>query len=311
VKLKTVPRTDVSLVYEMYPGNRLLGLPEWYKFFYGLHPESNYVLHSIYLFNNRINVTFRDEHGEEMDNDIFIERINPYTLAFLSILEDREWEELLDAAKRYSKELYDNMFVYREASPMLKDIVDEPEPDIKMRSFDVEKVVLDKQFIEDAIAKAKKALGKPPSIVRDVITIFDDPYTNDARYIVIDIAPGPDSYVIIDIMLSLNKEVVLPKEVAHVPVFLPSTSLTVNRVDVYYHSIHVWTSFNTRGGLEDTKWTVIRGGKANMASLLLASYVLSEEDWEKIIDKLTYCLWFTEIAYRKFKRASVVLNMLK
>ncbi|WP_288005896.1 hypothetical protein [Thermofilum sp.] len=47
VGLKTVLGTRISPVHELYPGNRLLGLPEWYKFFYGLYPEKDYSLHSI------------------------------------------------------------------------------------------------------------------------------------------------------------------------------------------------------------------------------------------------------------------------
>jgi hypothetical protein len=288
--------TRISPVHELYPGNRLLGLPEWYKFFYGLYPEKDYSLHSIYLYYDHINVTFRDEHGENIDKDIVIEWIDPYTLVFLSILEDNEWKELLDASERYSKELYDNVLVYHEATSMLKNIINEPEPDIRMRSFDVEKVVLDRQLVDDVVAKAQKAIGKPPSIVHD-ITIFEDPYIDDAYY------------VTIDMMLSLNKEVVLPREVAHEPVFLSSTTLTVNLVELFHHAIHVWTSYNA-GVLRD-KWTVIRGGKANMASLIVVSYILSEKEWREIIDKLTYYLWLTEVALRKLKRVSVVLNMLR
>jgi len=298
VDLKTVPVASVWPVHEIHPGNRSSGLPEWYKFFYGLYPEEDYVLHSIYLYHDHINVEFYDEYGEEVDKDIIIEWINPYTLVFLSILEDWEWKELLDAAKRYNTDLYDNMLIYHEAASMLKDIVYEPEPDIKMRSFDVEKVVLDKQLVDNVVARAQKALGKPPSIVHDELTVFEDPYMDDAYY------------VIIDMMLDLNKEVVLPGDVANVPVFLPSTSLTVNWVEVYNHAIRVRISYIS-GGLSDTEWTVIRGGKTNMASLLLASFTLSEETWKKIIDKLGRYLWLTEVAFRKLKIASVVLNMLR
>ena len=311
VDLKRVPGTDERLVREIHLHNRLLELPEWYKFFYGLHPESEYTLRSIYLFYDHINVTFRDEHGEDTDEDISIEWIHPRSLVFLSILEDEEWKELLDAAKCYNKELYDNLLVYREAASMLKDIVNEPEPDIRMRSFDVERVVLNRQFVEDVVARAQKALGKPPSIVHDEITIFEDPYMDNTRYVVVDITPGPDSYVIIDVRLSLNKEVVLPKEVAHVPVFLPSTSLTVDWVDVFYRSIRMRISYNIDGGLRDSDWTVIRGGKVNMASLVFVSYTLSEDDWKKIIDKLTYYLWLTEITLKKLKKASVVMGILR
>jgi hypothetical protein len=298
VWLKMVPGTGGWLVHNMYPGDRLLGLPEWFKFLYGLYPDRDYVLHSIYLYYDHISVTFRDSHGGDIDKDIIIEWIDPYTLVFLSILRDEEWEELLDAAKRHNTELYGNMLVYHEAASMLKNIVYEPEPDIRMRSFDVERVVLDSRLVDDVVARAQKALGKPLSIVRDELTIFEDPYTDDAYYITI------------DMRLDLNKEVVLPREVAHVPVFLPSTSLTVNWVEAFHHVIHVWTSYDTRGGWMD-RWTVIRGGKVNTASLLLASYMLSEETWKKIIDKLGYYLWLTEVVLRKFKRASIVLNLFR
>ena len=296
--LKTVPVTSVWPVHEIYPGNRSLGLPEWYKFFYGLYPEEDYALHSIYLYHDHINVNFYNEYGEEIDKDIIIEWINPYTLVFLSILEDWEWKELLDAAKRYNTDLYDNMLVYHEAALMLKNIVYEPEPDIRMRSFDVEKVVLDRQLVDNVIARAQKALGKPSSIVFDEITVFDDPYMDDAYY------------VIIDMMFSLDREVALPREFAHVPVFLPSTLLTVNWVEVYNHAVRMRISYNTHDGLRDSEWTVIWGGRVNIAGLLLASFTLSEETWKKIIDELSHCLWFTEIALRKFKMVSVVLNML-
>jgi hypothetical protein len=299
VMLKMVPVTGGWLVHNMYPGDRLLGLPEWFKFLYGLYPEMDYALHSIYLYHDHISVTFRNGHGEDIDKDIIIEWIDPYTLVFLSILEDGEWKELLDAAKRYNAELYDNMLVYHEAASMLKNIVYGPEPDIRMRSFDVERVVLDMRLVDDIVARARKAIGKPPSIVSDKLTIFEDPYMGDAYY------------VTIDIMLGLNKEVVLPREVAHVPVFLPSTSLTVYLVEATRHTIHVWTGYNTHGGLRPTRWTVMWGGRANMAILLLASFMLSEEAWKKIIEKLGYYLWLAEVALRKFRNASIVLNMLR
>jgi hypothetical protein len=312
VNLKRVPGTDNRLGHEIHLRNRLLKLPEWYKFFYGLNPESEYTLRSIYLFHDHMIVTFRDEHGEDAEEYITTEWMLLHNLVFLSILEDEEWKELLDvAAKHYNNELYDNLLVYREVAPMLKDVVNEPEPDVKMRSFDVEKVVFNRQFVEDVVARAKKALGKPPSIVFDKLTIFEDPYMDNRRYVIVDMMPGPDSYIIIGIRLSLNKEVVLPKEVANTAVFLPSTSLTVKWVDVFFHSIRMQVSYDIDVGLRDSEWTVIWGGKINMATLVFVSYTLSEDVWKKIIEKLTYYLWLTEIALRKLEKASVVMDILR
>ncbi|MCI4409710.1 MAG: hypothetical protein JHC26_11515 [Thermofilum sp.] len=311
VNLKRVPGTDNQLGHEIHLRNRLLELPEWYKFFYGLQPESKYTLQSIYLFYDHMIVALRDEHGEDAYEYISTVWMRLHYLVFLSILEDEEWKELLDVAKRYNNELYDNLLVYREVAPMLKDVVNEPEPDVKMRSFDVEKVVFSRQFIEDVVARAKKALGKPPSIVFDELSIFEDPYMDNTRYVLVDITPGPDSHIIIDMRLSLNKEVVLPKEVAHTSVFLPSTSLTVKWVDVFFHSIRMQVSYNIDVGSSDSEWTVIRGGKINMATLVFISYTLSEDVWKKIIEKLTYCLWFTEITLRKLKKASAVMDILR
>jgi hypothetical protein len=210
-------------------------------------------------------------------------------------LKDEDWELLLEGAKHYSVELYDNICVYHDIASILRDIVYEGEPNVNKRDFSVEGIVLNNHIVDTVITGAKKLFSNTYSIAHEEISVLS-PHNKVG---VIDMNINMD--------LILDKKVTLPEKLTHALSF-PCSTLNVYRVKVYDYNMHVWIVCSDDASYDGVR-TIIDDGKARLVDLLSVSYMLSEKEWEKIIDNAGYYLYLAEVALNKFKKASVVLRV--
>jgi hypothetical protein len=297
VALKILSSPDGWLIHPIYP-NRLLKLPEWYKLFYGLDLDRDYTLYAIYLYLDNISITFRDENGEDVYNNVSTMWIDPYGLVLMSILEDGEWRKLLEEARRYGMDLYDNILVYYEAATALRGIIYEQEPVNDVDVPDVEGVVLDDRLVEAVITEAEKVINNSSQFIRGVANVLDPP---DASWV---------RFVDIDIRLLMDVKVTLPEWLAR-GAFFPCTEATVYWIDINNYIIRVWSRCNKDGIPYTNRRTISLTGTMSMADLILVSYMLTEDAWKKIIGMANHYLQLVRISHRKLEKAAVILSMFK
>jgi hypothetical protein len=293
LQLKKIPRSNKWLLRFIDTDNKLRDLPDWFMFYYGLDPDDYYVLYSIEVYYEHITLEFRGRHGREVKRNVFVEWVRPEDLLFLVVLEDNEWEQILDVAKRYGAELYDNVKIIRDIVSVLRDVVYEPEADVNAREYNVEDVTLDERLVDAVI---EKFLGAPSSAIHETVRIFDAPYSIER------------ADICIKAKLLMYEETVLPEWLVHM-FSLPCSALTVYDINVSGYNIYVWSYCNNRSVPYTDYRKFAINGKVKMADLLLLAYILPEGAWRKIIDRLKYHLMLTEVALRKLKKASVAVNM--
>jgi hypothetical protein len=295
LELKKLPKSNKWLLRFIDTDNKLRDLPDWFMFYYGLDPDDSYVLGSIEVYYDHITLEFRGKYGREVWKNVFLAWVRPEDLLFLVVLEDSEWEQILDVAKRYGAELYDNVKIIRDIVSVLRDVAYEPEADVDVGKYNVEDVALDERLVD---AVVEKLLSDPSSAIRETVKIFDAPDSVEA------------ANIYIKAKLLMHEGAVLPEWLVRMS-SLPCSALTVYDVDISGYNIYVW-SYCNNGSVPYTDYRRFAiNGEVKMADLLLLAYMLPEGAWRKIIDRLEYHLMLTEVAFRKLKMASVVLNMLR
>jgi hypothetical protein len=287
--LKRVARTGPRYI-DRTVFDKPLELPDWFKFLYNLDMEYSYTLDALELYSDCVDVYIVDKFGRRMYKSVTTDCANLYDLVFLTLLGEEEWGWLLDSAKGHSADLYGNVKVLHDAATIMREIAREPEADVK--GLDLGGAALDGRVVNTVIAKAEEVFSGEV-FGHEEVYVFDS---------------MPDMAVV-----SVKVEVIVHRRV-DLPDRLPflCSSPTVFKINVYDYSIYVW-SYCGEGGRRrplNKVTTVVENGRSEIGGLLLASYMLTEEDWERIIGRARYYLQLMEVALRKFKKSAAVLGLI-